>query len=205
MNRLLIKEIFYSLQGEGARAGSPSIFIRLAGCNLHCWYCDTDWKESNRMDLSAPELLLYLKQYDCRWIVWTGGEPTLQLTFDMVSYFKMHGYKQAIETNGTNVVPSGLDFISVSPKVDTKTLIHNFYKVNEFRYVVGMMHGEPVFPPSIYKLPCADFYYVSPLFLGQKHHRLSVVPENVQMAINFVKKNPKWRLSVQQQKIWGIP
>jgi len=86
MKQLLkIKEIFYSLQGEGQRAGEASIFIRLAGCNLNCLFCDTDW--SGGYKLSILQIEKEINKFPCRWIVWTGGEPTLQLTDEIISYF----------------------------------------------------------------------------------------------------------------------
>ncbi len=96
---LTVNEIFYSLQGEGGRAGQASIFIRLAKCNLNCSFCDTEFEQGIKM--SPEEVLSTIGKYGCRWIIWTGGEPTLQLTDDVVAFFKEKGYLQAIETNGT--------------------------------------------------------------------------------------------------------
>ena len=95
--KLVVNEIFYSLQGEGARAGRPSIFIRLSKCNLRCSFCDTEFDSGEEMTLQ--EMLNEIKKYGCKWIVWTGGEPTLQLTDEMVAFFKHNGFLQAIETN----------------------------------------------------------------------------------------------------------
>lgn len=111
---LTVNEIFYSLQGEGGRTGEASIFIRLSKCNLACSFCDTDFEFGNRMTLD--EILAEISQYPCQWIIWTGGEPTLQLKDETVAFFTEKGYKQAIETNGTRRVPAGIDYITCSPK-----------------------------------------------------------------------------------------
>lgn len=99
MPKLHVNEIFYSLQGEGARKGSANIFVRFAHCNLKCSFCDTEF-ESHR-ELDVEELLQECKQFPCKNIVFTGGEPLLQLTEDIVKKFKRAGYYLAIETNGT--------------------------------------------------------------------------------------------------------
>lgn len=198
---LTVREIFYSLQGEGSRAGEPSIFIRLAFCNKDCWFCDTDWSFGTNMTLNA--IFEEISQYDCKWIVWTGGEPTLQLDDAIVEVFKDAGYKQAIETNGTKVPPAGLDYITCSPKVDTGRLKRSFRDrhVGEFRYPVG---EEGMEPPPISELPHADYYYISPLFLGEVKKRFQLDGKNLQDCINFVKDTPGWRLSMQQHKIWDV-
>ena len=98
---LNVNEIFYSLQGEGARTGEPSVFVRLAGCDLTCGFCDTEF-ESNKT-LNLKELKLQILQHDpCKWIVFTGGEPVLQLHFEVLEYFKDSGYLIARASNGTN-------------------------------------------------------------------------------------------------------
>ena len=96
---MLINEIFYSLQGEGVHMGKASIFIRLSRCNLRCSFCDTEFDTGTEMTLE--ELRDAIAPYPGRRIIWTGGEPTLQLTAETVAYFKALGYHQSIETNGT--------------------------------------------------------------------------------------------------------
>lgn len=193
-----IKEIFYSLQGEGLQFGKPVIFIRLSGCNKRCWYCDTDFTKGT--ELNNDEIYDIIKDYKSKYIIWTGGEPTLQLTNEDVSYFNNLHYKQGIETNGTNGVPYGLDYITCSPKVDTDTLNKNFNYIDEIRYAIGINET----PPDIDYLPFAGTYYVSPLFIGEEHKRLDLCKDNLEWCIEFVKNNPDWRLSLQQQKIINI-
>ena len=100
---MLINEIFYSLQGEGVHMGKASIFIRLSRCNLRCSFCDTEFDSGTEMTIE--ELRDAIASYPGRRIIWTGGEPTLQLTEETVAYFKALGYHQSIETNGTRRPP----------------------------------------------------------------------------------------------------
>lgn len=197
--KLIVREIFYSLQGEGSRAGESSIFIRLAFCNQNCWFCDTDWSFGEKMTLE--EIENNIKQYECNWIVFTGGEPTLQLTDEIVDYFKELGYNIAIETNGSNPVPKNIDYISCSPKVNLKKLHESFPNgLDEIRYVMDTKTNIP----DIEDLPKAVYYYVSPIFLGKEKERYEFNRDNLEFCIEFIKKNINWRLSTQQHKFWNI-
>jgi organic radical activating enzyme len=193
---LEVVEIFYSIQGEGANFGKPAIFVRLTGCNENCWFCDTDWSHGTLM--KVDEVLKAVQQFPCKMIIWTGGEPTLQLTDDVLAHF--NGYYHCIETNGTNKVPSCIDYIACSPKVTPETLWANFTVVNEFRYPIGV--GE--MPPRIEELPPAANYFVSPLFEGEEKKRFSRSEENLNYCIDFVKQHPAWRLSVQMHKLLNV-
>jgi 7-carboxy-7-deazaguanine synthase len=205
MKNLNVVEIFASLQGEGARAGEASIFIRLAGCNKTCWYCDTDWKKGKEM--SVEEIYKNIKGYPIKWIVWTGGEPLLQLDEEIIKHFKEAGYKQAIETNGTKKIPQGLDYVTVSPKIPWHFLADCLgadAKINEFRYVVNVMdwNDNPELP-LIDFLPHADHYYLSPVFIGDDKKLLN--QKALLKSIAYIlQEEPRWRLSVQQHKTWGI-
>lgn len=206
MKKLRVNDIFYTIQGEGAHAGEAAIFIRLAGCNLSCEFCDTAYETFREIDVS--NILQSIPDIPCKTIVWTGGEPTLQLTHEMIAYFKSKGYSQAIETNGSVVVPYGLDYVSCSPKVPIHILLTNlryYPRIGEFRYLVGRKTmGDGIFPPSIALLPKAEHYYVSPLFVGNAHEKLDLDKTNLQLAIDWVKANPEWKLTIQQHKIWNI-
>jgi organic radical activating enzyme len=195
MQKLSVVEIFYSLQGEGARAGEPSIFIRLAGCNLSCKFCDTDYSFSNATKMSLQEILAEISEYPCKWIVWTGGEPTLQLTKEAVNYFQGLGYRQAIETNGLEPVPYGLDYISISPKGKQYIRDRNKY-CNEIRMPVTSVSFKL---PKLDTLPMAQHYYLSPVFEGDK-----IQLNLLNHCINLCMENPVWKLSVQQHKIWNV-
>ncbi|MCS7029198.1 MAG: 7-carboxy-7-deazaguanine synthase QueE [Bacteroidia bacterium] len=189
---LKVNEIFYTLQGEGARVGCPSIFIRLSHCDKTCPFCDTEF-ESGKI-LTVGQIYENIQNYPCQWIVWTGGEPTLQLTSQIVQFFKDKGYKQAIETHGGNKVPAGIDYIAVSPKVAEHVLAQNFPDgVQELRYIRHV--GQAIPQPKIK----AEHYFISPEFNGDVP-----VYENIAYCIELVKQHPQWRLSVQMHKFLKI-
>ena len=190
---LNVNEIFYSLQGEGARMGEASIFIRLTKCNLSCDFCDTDFAHGTTM--SVTEILDEIRPFGCRWIVWTGGEPTLQLTDEIVAFFKENGYFQAIETNGTREVPRGLDYIACSPKSRFETVKNVIPEVDELRF--PMRKGDAL--PDVSTLPKAKRYLLSPVFDEQ-----AIVRENVEYCVGLIKKNWEWGLSLQMHKLIEI-
>lgn len=197
---MIINEIFYSLQGEGINAGRAAIFIRLAKCNLRCSFCDTDFDEGTEMSLS--ELEEAIKGFESRFIIWTGGEPTLQLNEETLMHFRLLGYEQAIETNGTRRPPRGLDYITCSPKPEAMNVLHESFPngVSEFRFPIG---AEGDLPPAIEELPLAKAYLVSPIFVGDKMGELD--QRALDRCIDFVKRNPRWRLSMQLHKLINIP
>jgi len=193
MKNLKLNEWFYSLQGEGRRAGQPSIFIRLAGCDLACGFCDTEFESGKEM--SVEEIAKLIEPHPCRWIVWTGGEPSLQLTADHISYFAGLGYKQAIETNGNNPAPAGVDWVCVSPKVAEHVVARNYPNgVNELRYV---RHKNQVAVPE--PKVDAEFFYLSPMFDGDQ-----INIKNLNHCINLCLDSPKWHLSLQTHKLTKI-
>ena len=195
---LKISEIFYSLQGEGARAGTPTIFIRLQGCKAKfaCAAmginCDTEFESGK--EYSLDQLYNFIKDIPSREITWTGGEPTDQLTDEIVSYFKQKGYYQAIETSGLNPVSNGLDFVCISPKVAEHIIKKNFPNgCEELRYV--RHKGQEIPQPAIE----AKHYWVSPHSDG-----FTINSENLKHCIELCLQNPKWKLSVQNHKLWNI-
>lgn len=155
---LNVNEIFYSLQGEGGRTGQASIFIRLAKCNLACSFCDTDFERGVKM--TTDEVFEEIDKFGCKWIIWTGGEPTLQLTDEIVALFKEKGYFQAIETNGTKKVPMGIDYITCSPKQNFEKVKELIPIVDELRFPI--MKGDSL--PDISILPKSERYLLSPIF-----------------------------------------
>jgi len=192
---LKVNEIFYSLQGEGARQGEASIFIRLSGCNLQCNYCDTDHAGGREMNLE--QILAAIQPYPCQWIVWTGGEPTLQLTDEVLLFFKQEDYKQAIESNGYRTLSSWLDYTVVSPKgLDPDYARQINSKVNEVRLPVEKDRNIPM----IESLPLADCYFLSPVFTQDA----CATNTNIQYCVDYIQKHPEWRLSVQIHKLIGI-
>ena len=190
---LTVNEIFYSLQGEGGRVGEASIFIRLTGCNLACDFCDTEF--TNGKVMSVLEILDEIRVFGCRWMVWTGGEPTLQLTNEIIAFFKQNGYFQAIETNGTRQMPVGIDYIACSPKRDFEAVKNVISVVEELR--IPIKNGDPL--PDISILPRTNRYFLSPVFDGQH-----LVRENVDYCVALIKENPEWALSLQVHKLIDI-
>jgi organic radical activating enzyme len=191
---LNVNEIFYSLQGEGGRQGEASIFIRLAKCNLKCDFCDTDFENGTGRDVS--EILAHIRQFPCRWIVWTGGEPTLQLTDPVLLFFKQEGYRQAIESNGHNRLSDLPDYTVVSPKGNPAYAKKINSRVNEIR--LPLKKGDPV--PERNLLPEADYFFLSPVFSDDP----AVTKANIDYCVEQVKRLPHWRLSVQMHKLIGI-
>ena len=169
---------------------------------MSCWYCDTDWNKSEKMTVSKVlEEVKKLSNPDESFktlLIWTGGEPTLQLTDEILEHFK--DYYNCIETNGTNPVPKNINYISCSPKVSPMVLRKNFTHVDEFRYPVEV--GDVL--PDISELPLADNYFLSPIFIGEEKERFQQVNENIEYSINYIKNNPQWRLSLQLHKILNI-
>jgi 7-carboxy-7-deazaguanine synthase len=196
--KLKVSEIFYSLQGEGARSGTPTIFIRLSGCKAKnaCFAmgikCDTEFESGEFMDIE--EILQWCNITGCKEITWTGGEPLDQLTEEIIQYFKENGYYQAIETSGLHSCPNGIDFICVSPKVAEHVIAKNFPNgVSELRYV--RHKGQSIPAPSI----SASHYWISPHSDGWE-----INSENLKHCIQLCKDFPKWKLSIQQHKLWNI-
>lgn len=190
---LNVNEIFYSLQGEGGRSGQASIFIRLAKCNLACSFCDTDYERGVKM--TTDEVLKEIEPYGCKWIIWTGGEPTLQLNDAIVELFKEKGYLQAIETNGTRKVPSGIDYITCSPKQQFEKVKLLIPEVDELRFPI--QQGDTL--PDLSILPKAKHHFLSPIF-----DDLTIIQENIDYCVSLVKENPSWALSLQIHKLIGI-
>lgn len=191
---LTVNEIFYSLQGEGGRQGEASLFIRLTDCNLHCDFCDTDFSQG--VPMKVGQIVSQLKQYPAQWIVWTGGEPTLQLTEDILLFFKQEGYLQAIESNGLKPLSGLLDYTVVSPKGNTGYAKRINPEVDEVRLPV--QKGDIL--PSIASLPAALYYFVSPVFTGDP----AVTKANIDYGIEQVKEHPEWRLSLQIHQLIGM-
>ena len=197
---LNVSEIFYSLQGEGARVGTPTVFIRLQGCktkNACMAYgvvCDTEFESGKEMSLEAIKTWLNNNSNGCKEITWTGGEPLDQLTDEIVSYFKELGYYQAIETSGLKPSVKGLDFTCVSPKVAEHVVKKNFPDgVTELRYV--RHKGQDIPQPSVK----ADHYWLSPHSDGYE-----INSENMKHCIQLCLDNPQWKLSLQNHKIWNV-
>lgn len=206
-----VKEIFYTLQGEGIQAGRPAVFCRFAGCNLWsgreldrahalCQFCDTDFVGTNGQNggkyptatqLTAQIESCWPRGAAARFVVCTGGEPLLQLDTAMIEALHAANFEIAIETNGTLPVPAGIDWICVSPKADATLVVT---RGNELKVVVPQPHQSL----SEYEQLHFDHFLVQPMDNAARE-------SNTRWAIDWCKRNPRWRLSLQTHKYLNIP
>jgi 7-carboxy-7-deazaguanine synthase (Cx14CxxC type) len=212
MSNYSVKEIFYTLQGEGANTGRPAVFCRFAGCNLWsgreedrsqaiCQFCDTDFVGTNgtgggRFSTAAD----LARAVSDAWpdigagrplVVCTGGEPLLQIDAELISALHLAGFEIAIETNGTLLPPPGIDWICVSPKAGAECVVKSG---NELKLIYPQVGAEP---ESFRDL---DFQhlYLQPMD-GPDRER------NTKLAVDYCLANPRWKLSLQTHKLLGIP
>jgi organic radical activating enzyme len=196
-----INEIFYSIQGEGHHVGFPSIFIRFSDCNLSCPFCDTQHSEG--MMMSDNDILHAVNLYKADWIVLTGGEPSLQIDEQFIHLLKRAtGKKIAIETNGTNPLPEGIDWVTVSPKSGIsgeKELPIVVEKADEIKVIdVGQDLEE------YFSLPCKQdntLMYLQPCFVADTEK----YQQNMMRTVRRVFEDSRWTLSVQLHRFLGIP
>jgi 7-carboxy-7-deazaguanine synthase len=207
-----VKEIFYTLQGEGAHAGRPAVFCRFSGCNLWsgresdranavCSFCDTDFvgtdgerggKFASGAELAAVIDSLWPESYPAsKYVVFTGGEPLLQLDVELITCMHEAGFEIAIETNGTLPVPPGVDWICVSPKMGSKLVVH---AGNEIKVVIPQK-GQDL---AAYEGLSFGHFFVQAMDGPLQEH-------NTRLAIDTCKRNPKWKLSLQTHKLLQIP
>ncbi len=207
-----VKEIFYTLQGEGNHAGRPAVFCRFSGCNLWsgreedrstavCQFCDTDFvgvdgvgggKFASAQQLAAQIDALWPAAYTAsKYVVFTGGEPLLQLDSALIEAMHVLGFEVAIETNGTLPVPDGVDWICVSPKMGSKLVVR---RGNELKVVI------PQFGQDMQEYAALDFdHYFVQAMDGV------LLADNLRHAIEFCKSHPQWKLSLQTHKLLQIP
>ena len=207
-----IKEIFYTLQGEGAHAGRPAVFCRFSGCNLWtgreidrasavCQFCDTDFvgtdgegggKFKTAQELAATIAALWPASYAAsKYVVFTGGEPLLQLDAALIAAMHAVGFTIAIETNGTLPVPEGVDWICVSPKMGSQLVVS---KGSEIKVVI---------PQTGQDLGAYEHLDFEHFFVQAMDGPLAEF--NTKLAIDTCKRNPKWKLSLQTHKLLQIP
>lgn len=195
-----INEIFYSLQGEGCRTGMPSVFVRFSGCNLNCPFCDTTHTEGEEMDESdiIKAIKSLTKDSCCGNVVFTGGEPTLQLTDSLIDRLHAAGYYIQIETNGILPVPDSIDWVTCSPKTDNPIPA----RIDELKVLYGCDTPEPdkSMDPGRYNHISARVRSLQPIDTGDAERNRAVTAA----AIEYVKHHPQWRLSLQTHKITGI-
>lgn len=205
-----VKEIFYTLQGEGALTGRPAVFCRFTGCNLWsgreedrasaaCTFCDTEFVGLDGTDggryadadaLADKIATLWPARQHARFVVCTGGEPLLQLDPPLIAALHRRGFEIAVETNGTIPLPAGLDWVCVSPKAGNRLAVT---VGDELKLVVPQAGVDPL------------------AFAGLGFRRFSVQPmdgpdraRNTRLAIEFCLEHPQWQLSLQTHKVTGI-
>lgn len=183
---LVLSEIFASIQGEGEDAGTPCVFIRLAGCNLNCPFCDTKYAHAGRA-YSAENIVKAALATGLRYAVLTGGEPMIHDLAELVHRLHDEEFYVALETNGTIAVPTGLfNRVTVSPKSDTLVQTRG----HEMKLLWGIVPD-----PEAMRIKYPDF------------NRYSIQPmsgESVPEIINYLLGHPKWRLSAQVHKLLGL-
>lgn len=200
-----VKEIFYTLQGEGAHAGRPAVFCRFAGCNLWtgreqdratalCRFCDTEFRGGDKYRLAAVLARVLRDQWPGGggkpYVVLTGGEPTLQVTPKLTSELRCLGFEVAMETNGTNAVEPGLvDWLTVSPKAGAPLNQRTGHEIK-------LVYPQAVEPSEYEGLPFQRFY-LQPMDGIE-------VEANTQAAIRYCLDHPQWRLSLQTHKAVGL-
>lgn len=190
MKNKKVNEIFYSLQGEGHFTGTPAVFVRLSGCNLKCSFCDTDFRAFTEM--SEQDIVNEVCKYPATHVVITGGEPSLQLTSSLVTLLHDAGKYVQIETNGTICLPEGcnIDWITCSPKYKEVKLSH----IDELKVVY---EGQDM---SQYNSLEAKEYRLQPCDTQDENKNSEILKQ----TIDFLLKNPKWKLSLQTHKILNV-
>ncbi len=209
-----VKEIFYTLQGEGMNTGRPAVFCRFAGCNLWsgrevdratavCQFCDTDFigvdgPGGGRFDAAAhlaqaiADLWPAASPVEIRpFVVCTGGEPLLQLDDALVVALHRHGFEIAIETNGTLLPPPGIDWLCVSPKAGAQLVLRAGQELK-------LIYPQPGAMPEQFEDLDFQHFLIQPMDGPQ-------CEQNTQQAVQYCRDHPRWRLSLQTHKFLGIP
>jgi 7-carboxy-7-deazaguanine synthase (Cx14CxxC type) len=207
-----VKELFYTLQGEGARAGRASVFLRFAGCNLWtgrekdragavCTFCDTDFvgtdgpgggKFPTAEDVAKAVARTWPGTHDGKpYVVCTGGEPLLQLDKPLIAALHERGFEIAVETNGTLTPPVGLDWICVSPKADAPLVLKHGHELK-------LVYPQKGADPERYEGLGFQHFFLQPMDGPAR-------AENTAAAAAYCMAHPQWRLSLQTHKLIGIP
>jgi 7-carboxy-7-deazaguanine synthase (Cx14CxxC type) len=207
-----VKEIFYTLQGEGAQTGRPAVFCRFAGCNLWsgreadratavCTFCDTDFVDTDGPGggrfAAATALASAVAQAwpadtgGARFVVCTGGEPLLQLDAGLVEALHGEGFEIAIETNGTRLPPPGVDWVCVSPKAGAELLLRTGDELK-------LVYPQPGAEPHRFEALEFDHFFLQPMDGPARE-------ANTEAALRYCLAHPRWRLSLQTHKLLGIP
>ena len=206
-----VKEIFYTLQGEGANAGSAAVFCRFSGCNLWsgreedrsravCQFCDTDFigvgpdggRFSDAASLAAAVAQAWRGETGAgkRFVVCTGGEPLLQVDESLIDALHGEGFRVAVETNGTRPAPGSLDWVCVSPKAGAPL-------VQTSGDEIKLVFPQPAAMPETFERMRFENFFLQPM-------DGPAVEENTRLAVEYCMRHPRWRLSLQTHKLLGI-
>ena len=177
-----VNEIFYSLQGEGFYTGTPAVFLRFSGCNRRCAFCDTDFAAYTEM--SAAEIVGQVSAFPARHIVVTGGEPLLQPDDTLVRALKGAGFYIQVETNGSLAAPTGVDWVTCSPKeapwgIDRIDELKIVYEGQDVERIADLLPS-----PRLFLQPCSG--------------------RNTDDVVRYILAHPRWRLSLQTHKLISI-
>lgn len=212
-----VKEIFYTLQGEGAQSGRAAVFCRFAGCNLWsgrevdrtkavCQFCDTDFIGTDgdgggkfetaealarAIDSAWIGDKAWTDRSDKKFVVITGGEPLLQLDPKLLKEIKVRGFEIAVETNGTIAAPTGIDWICVSPKAGSQL-------VQTSGQELKLVYPQPKAKPCAFEHLSFQHFFLQPMDGPDRDH-------NTRLAVSYCLENPRWRVSLQSHKLMGIP
>lgn len=195
MKKIKVNEIFYSLQGEGRHTGCPAVFVRLSGCNLRCAFCDTE--HSTGVMMSTEEIIAEVSKYPASLVVLTGGEPSLFIDEAFIKALHEAGKTVAIETNGTHPLPSGIDWVTCSPKDQfdaTSPLLLS--EADEVKVVFDGIHAVDRYLSLIQ----ARHYYLQPCDTGDETQNRDITSRCVRHCL----QHPEWNLSLQTHKILNI-
>ena len=208
-----VKEIFFTLQGEGANTGRPAVFCRFSGCNLWtgreqdrakaiCQFCDTDFVGTNGTGggkFKTPAALAdavaaawpgRAAGIATKFVVCTGGEPLLQLDEPLIRELHARGFTVAVETNGTQMIPQGIDWLCVSPKAGAPLVVNGGSELK-------LVFPQQQFDPRQFEELAFDHYYLQPMD-GPDLDR------NTKLALEYCLANPQWKLSIQTHKLLGV-
>ena len=193
-----VMEHFYTIQGEGAHSGRSAYFIRLAGCDVKCWWCDVkdSWDAEKHPKTSVKELVQAICESNPGFVVITGGEPLLHNLEELTEAIHSSGYKIHLETSGSSPLSGKLDWVTLSPKRFKKPVNEIYPFVDELKVVVLTQKDLKWAEEEALKCPGNTLLLLQPEW---------DTPESIPLIIEYVKKNPKWGISLQTHKFMQIP